>query len=66
MEAIMKIMMYNFTGVWSVDINDEHTQELLHELIDKWVHMRGFAMASSWVEDYNYQEQKFTEKTTGS
>ena len=36
----------------SVDIDVEYTQELLHELINKWVHMRGFAMASSWLEEY--------------
>ena len=39
-------------GMLSVDIDEEYTQELLHELIEKWVRMRGFAMASSWLEDY--------------
>ena len=32
----------------SVDIDDEHTQELLKHIIEQWVRMRGFAMASSW------------------
>ena len=42
----------------SVDIDDEHTQELLQKVISKWVHIRGFTMASSWPEDYKMASGK--------
>ena len=47
----------------SVDINVEYTQELLHELINKWVHMRRFAMASSWLEEYKLVSGKTVKKS---
>ena len=36
----------------SIDIEDEYAQELLKHIIELWVCVRGFAMASSWLEDY--------------
>ena len=47
----------------SVDIDVEYTQKLLHELINKWVHMRGFAMASSWLEEYKLVSGKTVKKS---
>ena len=47
----------------SVDIDDEYTQELLQELIDKWVCMLGFAIASSWLEDYKMVSGKTIKKS---
>ena len=47
----------------SVDIDDEYTQELLQEVISKWVHIRGFAMASSWLEDYKMASGKTVKKS---
>ena len=47
----------------SVDIDDEYTEELLQEVISKWVHIRGFAMASSWLEDYKRASGKTIKKS---
>jgi hypothetical protein len=33
-------------------IKDEDVDELLHVIVDLWVTMRGFALTSSWLEQY--------------
>lgn len=67
-EAVMKSIEEDDDGQFhwcmlSVDIDDEYTQELLRELIDKWVCMRGFAMASSCLEDYKMASGKTIKKS---
>ena len=43
--------------------NPEHVQELLKCVVDKWITIRGFALASSWLEDYKLANSKKTQKT---
>ena len=47
----------------SVDINNEYTQELLKHIVELWICMRGFAMGSSWLEDYKVATGKTVEKS---
>ena len=50
----------------SVDIdNDEHGAELLHHIIKLWVTIRGFSIATSWLEDYKRVMNTTTQKSAG-
>ena len=50
----------------SVDIdNDEHGAELLHHIIELWVTIRGFSIATSWLEDYKRVMNTTTQKSAG-
>lgn len=43
----------------SIDIDLEIEQsQLLEEIIEKWITMRGFSMVSSWLEQYKLAKQK--------
>ena len=46
----------NVDSLWcviSIDIDTrDDSQELLYMMVKKWVTMRGFALASSWLQDY--------------
>ena len=71
-EAVMKSVEEddNVQFHWcmlSVDIVDEHTQELLKHIIEQWVRMRGFAMVKGLQNSLrkNYQEKQTTEKKIG-
>ena len=54
---------------WSLlshDIDDlEKSKALLLEIVQLWVTIRGFSMASSWLEDYKSLNKKGTKKSTG-
>lgn len=53
-------------AVVSLDINsDEESQELLQEVITKWVTVRGFSIASTWIEIYKQACKETTSKSTG-
>ncbi len=50
--------------VLSQDIDDEQSQELLREIIKLWVTIRGFSMATSWMETYKQHQKKTIQKST--
>ncbi len=54
---------------WSLisqDINEEETSlELLHEIINLWVTVRGFSLASTWLEVYKRAAKTTVSKKTG-
>ena len=53
---------------WSmiaVDIDEEHTNELLQEIVMLWVTIRGFAVAASWLEHYKEEARTTTKKSRG-
>ena len=36
----------------SLDVTEEYVQELLQDVVDMWVTIRGFSMTSFWIEQY--------------
>ena len=49
----------------SQDIDtEEEADELLEEMIHKWITVRGFAIAASWMEAYKTADQQTTKKST--
>ena len=53
---------------WSmiaVDIDKEHANELLQEIVMLWVTIRGFAVAASWLEHYKEEARTTTKKSRG-
>lgn len=36
----------------SVDIDEEHSRELLREITGLWMNIRGFSVSKAWMEDY--------------
>ena len=48
---------------WSVDIEDEnHSAELRHILVQKWITIRGFGIASLWLEEYKRASKQTTKR----
>ena len=44
-----------------IEVDDpQHSEELLSEIVDMWVTVRGFAMTSSWLENSKRASQKTT------
>lgn len=49
--------------ILSVDINDEEdARELLQEIVELWITIRGFSTTSSWLEQYKRAKEKTTKK----
>ena len=47
----------------SLDIGDDNeSQQLLQEIVEMWVTMRGFAMTSFWMEEYKRINREATKK----
>lgn len=46
--------------LWTLLSGDiqEHADKLLREIVCLWVTMRGFAIAASWLEDYQIASKK--------
>lgn len=42
---------------------DEDVAELLHTIVDLWITMRGFALTSSWLEQYKLANKKNVKKS---
>ena len=50
--------------VLAIDIDsDEEADELLFDLVDMWVTMRGFALVSMWMEEYKRAKDKTVDKS---
>ena len=47
----MKIFFF-YWSVLSVDVDDKHATELLQDIIELWLNIRGFSIAGSWMEQY--------------
>ena len=52
---------------WSIvsfDIDDvTENADLLHEITDLWITIRGFAITSTWVEQYKLAQKKNVKKS---
>ena len=49
----------------STDIQDEQTsQDLLREIVELWLTIRGFSIAREWMEMYKRFSSKATKKNT--
>ena len=46
----------------SQDIDEEDAIELLTEICDMWVTIRGFSMASTWLEEYKRRKLELQRK----
>ena len=62
-ELIAEVVADDDVQFWwsmiSIDIDLEIEQsQLLEEIIEKWITMRGFSMVSSWLEQYKLAKQK--------
>ena len=59
----------NIQFYWTLllqDINKpEDSESLLTEIVHKWVTIRGFSMAASWLKEYKKNANKTTQKSTG-
>lgn len=45
--------------------SDEESQELLYEIVKKWITVRGHSIASTWIELYKQATKETTSKSTG-
>ena len=55
-----------FSTILSTNIDDEaNVCQLLQEIVDLWVTIRGFSTTSSWMEQYKRTEQKTTRRVKG-
>ena len=45
--------------------NEEHGTELLTEIVQLWVTIRGFSLAASWIESYKRNNHTTTKKSRG-
>ena len=63
-EALIKLIMDDEdVDILAVDIrSQDHVQELLGCVVNQWVTQRGFALVSSWVEEYKLADSKKTKK----
>ena len=43
----------------------EETQKLLYEVVHLWVTLRGFSIASTWMETYKVATKQTKQKSTG-
>lgn len=54
-----------FWAILSQDIDsEEEADELLEEMVNKWVTVRGFSIAASWMEEYKNTSETTTVKST--
>ena len=44
--------------------SEEEVQELLHEIVQLWVTVRGFSIAASWMETYKQATKQTKQKST--
>lgn len=44
-------------------VRDEDVAELLHAIVDLWITTRGFALTSSWLEQYKLANKKNVKKS---
>ena len=49
------------TATWEQD----NSNILLGMIVDMWITIRGFSLASAWMEIYKKQEKKLTQKSKG-
>ena len=42
-----------------------HAEDLLTEIVNLWVTIRGYSIAASWMAEYKENARKTTEKSTG-
>ena len=55
-----------FWTIIALDIeSEEHSQELLQETVQLWTTIRGFSIASTWLEVYKRATKMTTAKSTG-
>ena len=53
LDSITSNHVYYYWSFVSQDIDDEDaSQELLYEIASLWVTIRGFSLASTWLEEY--------------
>ena len=43
-------------------VDDEDANDLLHQIVDMWITMRGFSITSKWMEDYKLAKNKTVKK----
>ncbi len=59
----------NISFYWSLitqDIDDEEASlELLGEVIQLWINIRGFSLAAHWLEVYKAAQKTAVSKSTG-
>ena len=53
-----------YWSILSADIcKQEHCDELLREIVDMWIAIRGHSIAGAWLEIYKQCKHKTTKKT---
>ena len=53
LSLIQSLRMKSYWSMNSIDIAEEiHSTELLSNIISLWVTIRGFSIASTWMEEY--------------
>ena len=58
-------VQFNWTLI-SQDLDSyEEAQELLYEVVHLWVTIRGFSIASTWMETYKQATKQTKQKSTG-
>lgn len=51
-------------AIVAIDVGDEtEDADLLHEIVNSWVTIRGFSMTSNWLEQYKLAKKKSVKKT---
>ena len=58
-------VQFKWTLLTPVFDSDEEAQELLHEIVQLWVTVRGFSIAASWMETYKTAAKQTKQKSTG-
>ena len=53
---------WNYLLTKVVDLDTDESDELLGEVVDKWVKIRGHSFASGWVEQYQIATKQSTKK----
>ena len=58
-------VQFKWTLLSTVIDSEEETQELLYEIVQLWVTVRGFSIAASWMEIYKQATKRTNQKSTG-
>ena len=53
---------WNYLLTKVADLETDESDELLGEIVDKWVKIRGDSFASGWVEQYQIATKQSTKK----
>ena len=53
---------WNYLLTKVADLETDESDELLGEIVDKWVNIRGHSFASGWVEQYQIATKQSTKK----